>query len=284
MRTTKTNKHEQSGKILLTLTPLKGLSDVAQHFLEDGRLRESDDRYAQLIGWDDVPHLDEKEKQELLNSIPKYQQDARIKGYPSLGSGAIYSYNEDSIVIEPRTIPLYYQHAYAIDVGWKATACIGIAINPDTGDVYVTREYKRGEAMPDEHATAIRLIANNQTGAIDPAARGRSQKDGVRLMDEYQRLGLKLVLANNEVEAGLFRIQQLMSTARLHIFNNCTGLLTEMRQYQRDDNGKPIKRNDHLLDALRYAVMTEKIHLRPRPDGWKPKRKGARYAWTGGAA
>ena len=96
-----------------------------------------------------------------------------------------------------------------------------------------------GEAMPDEHATAIKLIANNTTGAIDPAARGRSQKDGVRLMDEYQQLGLKLVLANNEVESGLFRIQQLMSTQRLRIFDTCTGLLSELRQYQRDDNGKP---------------------------------------------
>jgi hypothetical protein len=225
-----------------------------------------------------------KEKEELLASIPKYQQDARIKGYPSLGSGAVYSYNEDSIVIEPRTIPLYFQHAYAIDVGWKATACIAIAIDPDAGDVFVTREYKRGEAMPDEHATAIRLMANNATGAIDPAARGRSQKDGVRLMDEYQQLGLRLVLANNEVEAGIFRLQQLMSTGRLRIFNTCPGVLTEMRQYQRGDDGKVIKRNDHLLDALRYAVMTERIHLRLRPEGWKPKRKNARFAWTGGAA
>ena len=257
MRTTKTSEHEQSGKILLTLTPLKGLSDVAQHFLEDGRLRESDDRYAQLIGWDDVPHLDDTEKAELLRSIPKYQQDARIKGYPSLGSGAIYQYSEDRIVIEPRNIPAYFQRAYAIDVGWKATACIAIAIDPDIQEIFVTREYKRGEAMPDEHATAIRLIADNATGAIDPAARGRSQKDGVRLMDEYQKQGLRLELAVNTVEAGIYRIQQLMSTQRLHIFNTCTGLLSEMRQYQRDDTGKVIKRNDHLLDALRYAIMTE---------------------------
>jgi hypothetical protein len=137
----------------------------------------------------------------------------------------------------------------------------------------VTNEYKKGERMPDEHATAIRVMVDNATGAIDPSARGRSQKDGTRLMEEYQKRGMRLHLAVNEVEAGLDRIQQLMSTKRLKIYKSCTGLMAEMRQYQRDDNGKVIKRNDHLLDALRYAVMTEKCHGRPRPDGWKPKVK-----------
>jgi len=43
LRTTKTSESEESGKILVTITPLKGLSDVATHFLQDGQLVESDD-------------------------------------------------------------------------------------------------------------------------------------------------------------------------------------------------------------------------------------------------
>ena len=33
---------------IVTMTPLKGLSDVATHFLQDGQLLESDDRFAAL--------------------------------------------------------------------------------------------------------------------------------------------------------------------------------------------------------------------------------------------
>ena len=48
--------------------------------------------------WDDVPHLSPEQKTELWGSIPPYQRDARSKGIPQLGSGAIYPVAESEIV------------------------------------------------------------------------------------------------------------------------------------------------------------------------------------------
>jgi hypothetical protein len=62
-----------------------------------------------------------------------------------------------------------------------------------------------------------------------------------------------------------------METKQLQIYSKCRGLLSELRLYQRDDRGKPKKVNDHFCDCLRYGVMTESVHLRPRPPGFKPK-------------
>jgi phage terminase large subunit-like protein len=86
------------GVVLCTFTPMLGLSEVAMRFLPDGKAPGEGGPHVTFIEWDDVPHLDAKSKQELLNSIPPYQRDARSKGVPQLGSGAIYPISEDDFV------------------------------------------------------------------------------------------------------------------------------------------------------------------------------------------
>ena len=62
-------------------------------------------KYVVMAGWDDVPHLAEQTKKDLYASIPPYQRDARSKGIPQLGSGAIYPVPESEIVCKPFEIP-----------------------------------------------------------------------------------------------------------------------------------------------------------------------------------
>ncbi len=42
-----------------------------------------------------------------------------------------------------------------------------------------------------------------------------------------------------------------MTTSRLKVFSNLKGFFDELRFYRRDDKGKVIKHNDHLMDATR---------------------------------
>ena len=44
-----------------------------------------------------------------------------------------------------------------------------------------------------------------------------------------------------------------------------------IKRIERDENGKIRKQDDHLLDALRYIINTEKAQTRPRDPSWKPK-------------
>ena len=155
-----------------------------------------------------------------------------------------------------------YWGAYGMDVGWNATAVVFVRYDSDHKTYYVTDEYKRGECTPPDHAAAVTFRSKFMSGAIDPASRGRSQLDGKSLMGEYKDLGLRLLAADNAVEAGLHRVQMLMSTGRLKIFPQCTGLLAELRKYSRDENGKIRKQDDHLLDALRYVMFTDNV-MRP---------------------
>lgn len=243
--------------LLATFTPLEGMSEVVQAFLDaEESGGEHGPKVVVTAGWDDVPHLSEAEKTRLLASIPPYQRDARTKGIPQLGAGAIYPVAESSFVIDPVPIQPFWPIAYGMDVGWNCTAAVWGALDKDTDTLYLFREYAVGEQHPSVHAAAIkgREGAPRHPGVIDPAARGRSQADGEQLLQKYRDLGLEITPASNAVESGLMEILTRMTTNRLKVFNTMVKWLKEFRTYQRDAKGRIIKKNDHELDATRYLV------------------------------
>lgn len=218
-----------------------------------------------MCGWDDVPHLDEQTKAELLASTPRHLRDARSKGIPSLGAGAIYPFEHDEIVVPPFRIPAYFRKGYALDVGWNRTAAIFGALDADQDILYLYSEHYRGEAEPVIHAKAIQARGDWLQGVIDPASRGRSQADGKKLIDTYRQNGLKLYPADNAVESGIYGVFERLSTGRLKVFSTCTNWLAEQRIYRRDENGKIIKKFDHLMDGTRYLVTSCIPYMRVQP-------------------
>jgi len=56
------------------------------------------------------------------------------------------------------------------------------------------------------------------------------------------------------VEAGIATLQGVMERGLFHVHVNCATLRYEVENYRRDENQQIIKEDDHLCDALRYAV------------------------------
>ena len=71
-------------------------------------------KYVVTATWDDVPHLSEDQKQDLLESMPPHQRDARTKGIPMLGSGAIYPVLETDITVDDFQLPEQGAHDVAL--------------------------------------------------------------------------------------------------------------------------------------------------------------------------
>lgn len=214
-------------------------------------------RYVVMATWNDVPHLTEQAKAELWASLPPHQREARSKGVPQLGSGAIYPVAEADIVCEPFQFPAWYRHAYGLDVGWNKTAAIWGALDPEDDVLYLYSEHYRGQAEPAVHISAIEARGRWIPGVIDPASRGRSQYDGRQLLHEYQIGGLdKLTEADNAVEAGINEVWMRLATGRLKVFSTLVNFLAEFRLYRRDENGKIVKKMDHLMDSARYLCRS----------------------------
>lgn len=216
--------------------------------------------------WDDVPHLTDEQKQAQWNSASPHERDARAKGIPSLGAGRIYPIAEDDILVDPFEIPRYWPRAYGFDADWNNTAAVWGAWDRDSDTVYLYSEYFQGQVPPAVHASAINARGDWITGAMDPSTHGKiSPKDGSRLSDEYRGLGLRLVDADNAVEAGIFACYQRMSRGGLKVFKTCRVWLAEYRIYRRDENGKVVKERDHVMDATRYLIMTGMMHAAIEP-------------------
>jgi phage terminase large subunit-like protein len=246
------------GLVLLTFTPLLGMSETVLQFLPNGEIAERQDvtRAVLMATWQDAPHLTEEMKTAMLETYPPFQRDARSKGIPQLGSGAIYPVAESDVLCESFEIPEHWPRVFAMDVGWNRTAVAWLAIDRESQTAYLYSEHYRGQAEPSIHAEAVRARGEWIPGVIDPAARGRSQKDGEQLMQQYQDLGLNLTAADNAVEAGIYAVWQRLSGGRLKVFKTCQNWLSEYRLYRRDDKGRIVKSNDHLQDAVRYGLMS----------------------------
>ena len=104
-----------NGMLMLTFTPLMGVSEVVMAFLPGGKLDGDNEvapgKYVCTATWDDAPHLSEEVKKELWDAIPPFQRDARSKGVPQLGSGAIYPVPESEFTVDDFEIPGHWRKA-----------------------------------------------------------------------------------------------------------------------------------------------------------------------------
>lgn len=242
-----------------------------------------------MAGWDDAPHLPHDEKERFKASIPPHEVEARSKGVPSIGSGMVYPVSEILITCEPFELPDSYYFVAGMDFGWKdPTALLMAAIDRDNDIIYIFHEYTMSEKTPEQHVfhlhnTKAKDYLNWIPIVHDPAGGASSQKDGKSLVTLYRESGFtRLHKANNSREAGVQKTLQRMQNGKLKIFKTCTKLLTELRMYARDEEGMIKDGNDHLLDALRYLVMsgpplaTSKPHVIDRVKDFYKVRVGRR--------
>ena len=210
-----------------------------------------------------MPHLSDIEKAELREHIPPHQRDARIKGIPCLGSGAIYPVPESDIRVKDFEIPKHWPRGFGLDTGWNQTAAVWGALDREGHVLYIYAAYRRGKAEPAVHAEAIRARGSWIPGVGDVAALATG--DGRQYLAIYRRLGLKIQSANKAVEAGIQEVWDLLSAGRLKVLHSCVDWFDEFRQYRRDDDGRIVKAHDHLMDAKRYLVRGRRQMRTQRP-------------------
>lgn len=265
MRTMATRENFH-GMMMLTMTPLMGMTDMVLHFAQTKNNEKrsigivEEHKFYVVATWDDNPHLPHNEKEILRQSISEHELEAREKGIPSLGSGMVYPVAESLITYDPFEIPDYWPHGFALDFGWSPspTAAVFFAHDRDNDILYAYGEYGMCELTPQQHALElIKQGAHWMQGVYDPAGQISSQKDGSKLVSLYREAGIRnLSAANNSKELGIQTVLQRMQQGKLKICKTLNKTLTELRMYARDENGIVKKGNDHFMDCIRYFIMS----------------------------
>ena len=263
------------GRLIITYTPLDGLTQVVMSFCPHGLYPEDHivpgtSKWITRIEWGDVPHIPDDEAEAMLNSYPPHEREARSKGIPCVGAGQVFTVPRSDFVIPPFEIPPHWLRFGGMDFGYSPnkTAIVWCAYDRETDTVYIYKDYKVGYQPPPIHGDAIRRQGKWIPLACDPSGnRAGDMKGGKSLIMEYREMGVKLYNAQNNIADSITVIYNRLATNRLKVFQNCNHFLEEYSIYRFDDNGN-IARNqsDDVMDATRYAIMTGLRLGLPCPD------------------
>lgn len=255
------------GRMILTMTPLKGYTEMMSYFLETSNDQNEtikvspeivrNGKYYIQATWDDNPHLSEETKQQMRVSLKPHELEAREKGIPSVGSGLIYQVSESEFLIDPIEIKPHWGCVFGMDVGFFApTAVVFLAWDKDNDIIYAYKEYSVSERTAAQHASTLMMMGCDWIqGICDPAVNQGSQRDGERLIDDYAKAGLYLNKGKYAKELAIDSILDRIRTGRFKVFNTLKKFMDEWRMYSRDDKGKIIKGRDHLMNALEFVML-----------------------------
>jgi phage terminase large subunit-like protein len=254
-----TRTNVSSGPVMLTFTPLLGMTEVVRRFL----LEPSPDRSVTTMTLDDVQHYTAAEKEAIAASYAPHEREARTKGVPVLGSGRVFPVSEEMITVEHREFPSHWPRIGGLDFGWDHPfGAVELVHDRDADVVYVSRTYRARQTSVIAQCSALRAWGRDLRWVWPADGRQETLAGaGNPLAEQYRREGLDLWLDHAtfedggvSVEAGIAEMLTRMETGRLKVFKYLRDWLDEFAMYHRKD-GKVIKEHDDLLCATRYGIM-----------------------------
>lgn len=206
----------------------------------------------------DNPHVSEKEIESARQSLPvdafaqEYLADFRKQ------EGLVYKeFNREKHVTDqepPEDIVVEY--LAGIDFGYQNPAAV-IHIKRDRNGIFwVTGEWYETQRTD---AQIAEYVAQCNFNAVypDPASPGAIKE----LNDRHVNVR-DVVKGDDSIEMGIDRVRELLKAQKLKIHQRCLSLIAEFETYAYPESKdgklveKPLKENDHALDALRYAIMS----------------------------
>lgn len=228
--------------------------------------------YALHFSLNDNPYVDQAYKDRIKNSLGGVFYKRYYLGLWCLAEGAIFDFFDDDIhVLDVPPCAAEYWIA-AIDYGTvNPFVCLLIGVSTgkytQTGQkMWVEKEYywdpketgrqKVNSEFAEDVAQFLEPYYVRHT-YIDPSAES--------FHVELKKRGIKAKHANNNVTDGIQMMTSQMQRGNLFVLRQCKNTIREIEGYCWDNKAaekgedKPIKKDDHCIDALRYAVATHKI-------------------------
>ena len=267
-------------RLIATTNPDSGAHWLRKEFIARGS-------EVGVVSWgfrlDDNPALDESYKDLLRRQYTGLWAKRFIDGLWVAAEGAVYDgFDVDRHVVD--AIPAITQWvAAAVDYGTSnPTHVILLGVGLDQR-LYAVSEWRYdGRSMSRqltdvEYAERIRGWLADPTPDLPPDKRIRDVEPPYLIVDpsaasfiaQCHRDGMSPYPADNTVIDGIRLVSSLLATGRLLIHRRCAALVDEFSGYCWDDTAaakgedKPIKVDDHGLDALRYGVQTTQGMWRP---------------------
>lgn len=232
-----------SGKIVVDYNP----SDVSSWIYDDVIPRDDADFH--ITTFKDNPFLPRElvdELERLKDADPNYWRIYGL-GERGLSQDLIYTHYRTT-----KEMPLDGEVVYGLDFGFNVPSALVKVVFVEK-DAYVQELLYETKLTTEDLAERImRLNIDKYDEIFCDAAEPKT-------IESLSRLGLNVKPANKDVSEGI----KTVKATPLFIHEDSVNLLKELKNYRwkTDRNGnkldQPVKFNDHITDALRYAIYSK---------------------------
>lgn len=250
------------GKILITTTPYN-MGWLYQQFYVPWK--EGKDSNLTFITWKSVdnPYFSQEFYEAEKNRLPWEEFSRRYMGEFHKIAGLIYDLSEDRI-IGPINNLIGKAEAKVIGLDWGFRNPTGIIVAYLYDNAwYIVEEWKQSEKTTAEIIQVLHnLISQHKISRVFPDPEAPDK------YEECKRAGIPVYEANNDVSEGISAIRQAIHEGRFFVYRDCKETIDEMSMYhwmdqkqgvfEKDPKEQPQKFNDHLMDAMRYAIHSHK--------------------------
>lgn len=239
-------------QLTLSFNPISELHWIKKTFFDVGK----DDSYILKTTYRDNPFLDDKyikTLQDLEKQDYQYYRIYALGEWGSLGNLVYSNWRKADLSRDKKVFDNYFN---GNDFGFAEdpTAFIRVHYDSKHKQIYITDELYQQSMHIDELAEALKPIIKAEYITCDssePRSISELQRNGIRAKGAKKGPG--------SVEHGIRWLQG----HELIVDESCTNFIKEVSSYKwrEDKDGniipKPVDMNNHLLDALRYALEDE---------------------------
>jgi hypothetical protein len=254
-----TRTNATNGIILLTFTPLEGMSDVVRLFYPKPT---TPDRALVQMTLEDAAHFSEEQRNRVKAFYKPHEREARTRGIPQLGSGKVFAVPESAYTIDAFSIPRHWPKIIGIDLGFDHPfGAVMLAHDREADVVYITQALSIAQNTVAQHCQILRGWGAGIPVAWPHDAASHDRTSGEPMAEIYRRNGLQMLFEHATFSEGGYGLVasiadmiDRLESGRLKVFNHLTDCLDEIRNYHRKD-GRPVKQHDDIVSAVRYALM-----------------------------
>jgi phage terminase large subunit-like protein len=276
---------DTDGDFWISMTPLIEMTWVKDR-IYDPWTTGNDSIFVLEVNTEENPHVLISALDRITRGLTEEERAARRAGTFITHTGLVYAgsfstkmYDEGGNIVPDILGPSFQSYTK----GWGHFVCMDHGFANPTVFLFCCFDGEGNIIVYDEYYQTRRIVKENAWGYLqqlealgvqpvycvgDPSIQNTSPITRTSIQTEYGEHGVPIALGNNDVRAGIVRVQNRFAQRKLFISERCRETLKEISNYRwdryssskmenrRNKKEVPLKKNDHCMDALRYGVMS----------------------------